>query len=83
MLVTVPPSIADEATELVVTRLSPVVISCTASGVPEPILFWSKDGIRLPKQGADFKILPTGEAQSCTFISFISDNGSVEMKVTN
>ncbi|XP_048833472.1 hemicentin-1 isoform X1 [Brienomyrus brachyistius] len=63
LTVQVPPSIADEATELVVTRLSPVVISCTASGVPEPILFWSKDGVRLPKQGADFRILPTGPVE--------------------
>ncbi|XP_036375886.1 hemicentin-1 [Megalops cyprinoides] len=63
LTVQVPPSIADEATELVVTRLSPVVISCTASGVPEPILQWSKDGVRLPKQGQGFKILPSGPVE--------------------
>ncbi|KAJ8376139.1 hypothetical protein SKAU_G00067190 [Synaphobranchus kaupii] len=63
LTVHVPPSIADEATELVVTRLSPVVISCTASGVPEPALHWSKDGVRLPKVGKGFKILPSGPVE--------------------
>ncbi|KAG5850585.1 hypothetical protein ANANG_G00084020 [Anguilla anguilla] len=63
LTVHVPPSIADEATELVVTRLSPVVISCTASGVPEPVLHWSKDGVRLPKVGKGFKILPSGPVE--------------------
>ncbi|KAL4635075.1 hemicentin-1 [Arapaima gigas] len=61
LTVHVPPSIADEATELVVTRSSPVIISCTASGVPEPVLLWSKDGVRLPHQGDGFKILPSGK----------------------
>ncbi|XP_028823701.1 hemicentin-1 isoform X1 [Denticeps clupeoides] len=56
----VPPSIADEATELVVNRLSPVVIGCTASGVPLPVLEWTKDGLRLPKEGQGFRILPSG-----------------------
>uniref|UniRef100_A0A3P8RVT3 Ig-like domain-containing protein n=1 Tax=Amphiprion percula TaxID=161767 RepID=A0A3P8RVT3_AMPPE len=53
----VPPSIADEPTELVVTRLSPVVITCTASGVPEPTIHWSKDGMKLPKTGPGYSIL--------------------------
>lgn len=56
-----PPSIADEATELLVSRLSPVVISCTASGFPAPVLHWSKDGVRLDKDGEGYKILPSGE----------------------
>ncbi|XP_030626728.1 hemicentin-1 [Chanos chanos] len=60
LTVHVPPSIADEATELVVSRLSPVVIGCTASGVPDPVLHWSKDGQRLLKSGKGFKILPSG-----------------------
>lgn len=58
---TVPPSITDEPTEIVVTRLSPVVIACTASGVPEPTIHWSKDGTKLPKEGQGYSILPAGQ----------------------
>uniref|UniRef100_A0A8C7MZR3 Hemicentin-1 n=1 Tax=Oncorhynchus kisutch TaxID=8019 RepID=A0A8C7MZR3_ONCKI len=60
LTVQVPPSIADEATELVVSRLSPLVIGCTASGVPEPMLQWSKDGMKLPKEGNSYSILSSG-----------------------
>uniref|UniRef100_A0A8C1K3P7 Hemicentin-1 n=1 Tax=Cyprinus carpio TaxID=7962 RepID=A0A8C1K3P7_CYPCA len=63
LTVHVPPSIADEATELVVSRLSPVVIGCTASGVPHPVLYWSKDGLRLTKDGESYTILPSGPLQ--------------------
>ncbi|KAL1022832.1 hypothetical protein UPYG_G00032950 [Umbra pygmaea] len=61
--VQVPPSIADEATELVVTRLSPLVIGCTASGVPKPIIHWSKDGMILPREGRGYSILPSGSVE--------------------
>lgn len=57
----VPPSIADEATEITVTRLSPVVIACSATGVPEPTLQWSKDGLKLPSKGQGLTILPAGQ----------------------
>ncbi|XP_042370765.1 hemicentin-1 [Plectropomus leopardus] len=63
LTVHVPPSIADESTELVVTRLSPVVIACTASGVPEPTIHWSKDGVKLPTEGQGYSILPTGPVE--------------------
>ncbi|XP_031169752.1 hemicentin-1 isoform X2 [Sander lucioperca] len=63
LTVHVPPSIADEPTELVVTRLSPVVIACTASGVPVPTIHWSKDGMKLPKEGQGYSILPTGPVE--------------------
>ncbi|KAK5869646.1 hypothetical protein PBY51_024348 [Eleginops maclovinus] len=63
LIVHVPPSIADEPTELVVTRLSPVVIACTASGVPKPTIHWSKDGSKLPKEGQGYSILPTGPVE--------------------
>ncbi|XP_035384811.1 hemicentin-1 isoform X2 [Electrophorus electricus] len=56
----VPPSIADEATELVVDRLTPVVLGCSASGVPNPVLHWTKDGMRLATEGEGYKILPSG-----------------------
>ncbi|XP_076872442.1 hemicentin-1 isoform X2 [Brachyhypopomus gauderio] len=60
LTVHVPPSIADEATELVVSRLTPVVIGCTASGVPDPVLHWSKDGVQLARDGDVYKVLPSG-----------------------
>uniref|UniRef100_A0A3B4Z1V9 Hemicentin-1 n=1 Tax=Stegastes partitus TaxID=144197 RepID=A0A3B4Z1V9_9TELE len=63
LTVHVPPSIADEPTELVVTRLSPVVIACTASGVPEPTIHWSKDGMKLHQTGPGYSILPTGQIE--------------------
>ncbi|XP_066533975.1 hemicentin-1 [Hoplias malabaricus] len=56
----VPPSIADEATELVVNRLSQVVIGCSASGVPQPVLHWTKDGLRLAEKGEGYRTLPSG-----------------------
>ncbi|XP_017276034.1 hemicentin-1 isoform X1 [Kryptolebias marmoratus] len=61
--VIVPPSIADEPTEIAVTRLSPVVIACTATGVPEPTIHWSKDGLKLPSEGQGFTILPAGQIE--------------------
>ncbi|XP_053178575.1 hemicentin-1 [Scomber japonicus] len=63
LTVHVPPSIADEPTELVVTRQSPVVIACTASGVPEPTIHWNKDGIKLPSQGQGYTILSAGAVE--------------------
>lgn len=64
----VPPFIADEPTTMVVTRLSPVVIGCTASGVPEPTIQWSKDGIILLTEEGGYSILPTGDC--CVFSCF-------------
>ncbi|NWS40494.1 HMCN1 protein, partial [Probosciger aterrimus] len=40
----VPPTIADDFTDVVVTRLSPAVLTCYASGVPPPAVSWSKEG---------------------------------------
>ncbi|XP_043555476.1 hemicentin-1 [Chiloscyllium plagiosum] len=60
LTVQVPPSIADEATDLLVTKLSPAVITCTASGVPAPKIHWTKDGVKLPRQGEGYLILSTG-----------------------
>ncbi|XP_060630493.2 hemicentin-1 isoform X1 [Anolis sagrei] len=58
--VQVPPSLADEATDILVTKLSPVVIPCTASGVPTPTIHWTKNGIRLLPRGNGYRILSSG-----------------------
>ncbi|XP_059334168.1 hemicentin-1 [Ammospiza nelsoni] len=63
LTVQVPPSIADEATELLVTKLSPVVISCTASGVPIPSVYWTKNGIKLLPRGDGYRILSSGAVE--------------------
>nr|XP_033816119.1 hemicentin-1 isoform X1 [Geotrypetes seraphini] len=60
LIVQVPPSIADEATDLLVTKLSPVVISCTASGVPAPSVHWLMNGIKLLARGNGYRILSSG-----------------------
>ncbi|XP_064928861.1 hemicentin-1 isoform X2 [Columba livia] len=60
LTVQVPPSIADEATELLVTKLSPAVISCTASGVPSPSVRWTKNGMKLLPRGDGYRILSSG-----------------------
>uniref|UniRef100_A0A8C9UEL9 Hemicentin 1 n=1 Tax=Serinus canaria TaxID=9135 RepID=A0A8C9UEL9_SERCA len=63
LTVQVPPSIADEATELLVTKLSPVVVSCTASGVPVPSVHWTKNGIKLLPRGDGYRILSSGAVE--------------------
>ncbi|KAM8995979.1 hemicentin-2 isoform 2-T2 [Ara ararauna] len=56
----VPPTIADDLTDVVVTRLSPAVLTCYTSGVPAPAVSWSKEGARLGSRGGGYRILPTG-----------------------
>ncbi|XP_029819877.1 hemicentin-1, partial [Manacus vitellinus] len=63
LTVQVPPSIADEATDLLVTKLSSVLISCTASGVPVPSLHWTKNGIKLLPRGDGYRILSSGAVE--------------------
>ncbi|XP_068809626.1 hemicentin-1 isoform X3 [Struthio camelus] len=63
LTVQVPPSIADEATDLLVTKLSPVVISCTASGIPVPSVHWAKNGMKLLPRGDGYRILSSGAVE--------------------
>lgn len=56
----VPPTIADDLTDVTVTQLSPVVLTCYASGVPPPMVSWSKEGAQLGSRGGGYRVLPTG-----------------------
>lgn len=58
--VLVPPAIADEPTDFLVTRQAPAVMTCTASGVPVPSVHWTKNGIRLLPRGDGYRILSSG-----------------------
>ena len=68
-----PPSIADEATDLLVTKLSPAVISCTASGVPVPSVHWTKNGVKLLPRGDGYRILSSGTV--CDWSSAAENQG--------
>ncbi|XP_074779784.1 hemicentin-2 [Athene noctua] len=58
--VSVAPTIANDLTDVVVTRLSPAVLTCYTSGVPPPTVSWSKEGAQLGSRGAGYRVLPTG-----------------------
>uniref|UniRef100_A0A8C9DLV3 Hemicentin-1 n=1 Tax=Prolemur simus TaxID=1328070 RepID=A0A8C9DLV3_PROSS len=60
VIVLVPPSIADEPTDVLVTKHAPAVITCTASGVPFPSILWTKNGVRLLPRGDGYRILSSG-----------------------
>ncbi|XP_073903349.1 hemicentin-1 isoform X3 [Castor canadensis] len=60
LTVQVPPAIADEPTDFLVTRQAPAVIACTASGVPSPSIHWTKNGVRLLPRGTGYRILSSG-----------------------
>ncbi|KAM3915384.1 hemicentin-1 [Leptodactylus fuscus] len=63
LTVLVPPSIADEVTNIFVSKSSSAVIPCTVYGVPHPVVHWSKDGIHLPAEGESYKTLASGSIE--------------------
>lgn len=60
-LPTVPPTIKTGLPDLSTTEGSHALLTCSASGSPEPTITWEKDG--LPVSGAEgkFTIQPSGE----------------------
>ena len=75
IVVLVPPSIADEPTDFLVTKHTPTVITCTASGVPFPSIHWMKNGIRLLPRGDGYRIQSSGKTQSsaCMSVDWFND----------
>lgn len=71
LIVLVPPSIADEPTDFLVTKHAPTVITCTASGVPFPSIHWTKNGIRLLPRGDGYRILSSGKTKLSNHTSMI------------
>lgn len=71
-VVLVPPSIADEPTDFVVTKHAPTVITCTASGVPFPSIHWTKNGIRLHPRGDGYRILSSGKTRFSHYTSMMT-----------
>lgn len=63
VVVLVPPSIADEPTDFLVTTHTPTIITCTASGVPFPSIHWTKNGIRLLPRGDGYRIQSSGKIE--------------------
>ncbi|XP_040264776.1 hemicentin-1 isoform X1 [Bufo bufo] len=63
LTVLVPPSIADEVTNIFVSKSSTALLPCTVYGVPHPAVYWSKDGIFLPAEEESFRILASGSIE--------------------
>nr|DBA18217.1 TPA: hypothetical protein GDO54_016492 [Pyxicephalus adspersus] len=61
--VLVPPSIADEVTNIFINKLSSTIIPCTTYGVPQPAVHWLKNGMHLPDIGESYKILNSGSIE--------------------
>ncbi|XP_014387685.1 PREDICTED: LOW QUALITY PROTEIN: hemicentin-2 [Myotis brandtii] len=56
----VPPTIADDQTDFTVTQMAPVVLTCHSSGVPAPVVSWSKAGTPLGARGSGYHVSPSG-----------------------
>ncbi|XP_046530474.1 hemicentin-2 isoform X1 [Equus quagga] len=56
----VPPTIADDQTDFTVTKMAPVVLTCHSTGVPAPVVSWSKAGTQLGVRGSGYRVSPAG-----------------------
>lgn len=57
----VPPTIADDQTDFTVTKMAPVVLTCHSTGIPAPLVSWSKAGAPLGVRGSGYRVLPSGK----------------------
>ncbi|XP_075415669.1 hemicentin-2 [Tenrec ecaudatus] len=55
-----PPTIADDQTDFTVTRMAPVVLTCHSTGIPAPMVSWSKGGAQLGLRGNGYRVSPAG-----------------------
>ncbi|KAF4016760.1 hypothetical protein G4228_008189 [Cervus hanglu yarkandensis] len=60
VMVHVAPTIADDQTDFTVTVRAPVVLTCHSTGMPAPVVSWSKAGTRLGVRGNGYRVLPSG-----------------------
>uniref|UniRef100_G3UHY1 Ig-like domain-containing protein n=1 Tax=Loxodonta africana TaxID=9785 RepID=G3UHY1_LOXAF len=56
----VPPTIADDQTDFTVTKMAPVVLTCHSTGIPTPVVSWSKAGTQLGMRGSGYRVSPVG-----------------------
>ncbi|KAM9642204.1 hemicentin-2 [Trichechus inunguis] len=56
----VPPTIADDQTDFTVTKMAPVVLTCHSTGIPAPVVSWSKAGTQLGMRGSGYRVSPEG-----------------------
>lgn len=68
-VISVPPSIADEPTDFLVSKRAPALVPCTASGVPLPSIHWMKNGIRLLPRGDGYRIQSSGKTRFSDYAS--------------
>ncbi|XP_056379622.1 hemicentin-1 isoform X2 [Hyla sarda] len=81
LTVLVPPSIADEVTNIYVSKSSSAILPCTVYGVPHPAVHWSKDGKPLPAVGERYKTLASGSIEIAH--ADLSHAGTYTCKVVN
>ena len=59
--IVVPPTIADDQTDFTVTKMAPVVLTCHSTGVPAPVVSWSKAGAQLGMRGSGYRVTSSGK----------------------
>ena len=55
------PEITENPTLKSIEKDKNIILSCSATGIPEPTISWLKDFIPIDTSDLRYKILPTGE----------------------